>query len=141
VVARRLADLVVALHLAYLVFIPTGGWLVRRWPRLLLVHLGALLAALAAVTIGFDCPLTTWEQHLRRSGGQQPYRGGFIDHYLTGRLFPHGFDRGIQIAMAVVCLLPYLQFVARRSPRGSDCRGGSNDHSAQSGVSPADPIR
>ncbi len=116
-VARRLADAVVLLHLAYLAFIPAGGWLVRRWHRLFPVHLAALVAALGSVTIGFDCPLTTWEKGLRRIGGQQPYRGGFIDHYLTGRLFPHGVDRALQLAMAAVCLWPYLRLIARRPRR------------------------
>ena len=124
-VARRLADLVVALHLAYLVFIPAGGWLVRHWPRLFTVHLGAVVVGLATVTIGFDCPLTTWEQQLRRLGGEHPYHGGFVDHYLTGRLFPHGADHAVQLAVGLAVVCPYLVLAAGRVFRVGQRRAAS----------------
>jgi hypothetical protein len=112
---RRLADLVVMVHLAYLAFLPAGAILVTRRPRLAPLHLGAIAVAITSLTVGFDCPLTTWEQTLRRGGGQHPYPGGFVDHYLTGGAFPHGADRVAQIAVAVIVAAAYLR-LARRSP-------------------------
>ncbi|HEX4491055.1 MAG TPA: DUF2784 domain-containing protein [Acidimicrobiia bacterium] len=87
-----LADGVLVVHLAYLAFIPLGGFLAWRRPRLVWVHLVAIAVGVVSITIGFDCPLTSWEQSFRRRGGQRPYRDGFVDHYLTGRVYPHGYE-------------------------------------------------
>ena len=70
-IARLLADLVVVVHLAYLVFIPLGGFLAWRWRGLVPVHLAATAIAFVSITIGFECPLTTWENSLRRAGGDR----------------------------------------------------------------------
>jgi hypothetical protein len=116
---RLLADLIVVVHLAYLVFIPVGGFLAWRWPRLVPVHLAAVAVALVSVTIGFECPLTTWEQSLRRLGGQKPYADGFIDHYLTGRLYPHGHDTLIQLLFGAAVIVAYVGLYLRQRSRVS----------------------
>jgi hypothetical protein len=102
-----LADAIVVLHLAYLAFIPLGGFLALRWPRLTWLHLAAVAVGLISITIGFDCPLTTWEQSLRRRGGQRPYTNGFVDHYLTGRVYPHGYAWAVQALFALCAVVPY----------------------------------
>jgi hypothetical protein len=56
-----LADGVLVVHLAYLAFIPLGGFLAWRRPRLVWVHLVAIAVGVVSITIGFDCPLTSWE--------------------------------------------------------------------------------
>jgi hypothetical protein len=114
---RGLAAAVVVLHLAWLAFIPAGGFLAWRWPAVLWAHLPSLAVALAGVTVGFDCPFTTWEKALRRRGGEDPYAGGFIDHYLDGRLFPHGWDRPVQLALAATVAVAYARLIARRQAR------------------------
>jgi NAD(P)-dependent dehydrogenase (short-subunit alcohol dehydrogenase family) len=117
VIDRRVADLVVVGHLAYLAFIPVGVLLVARRPHLAPLHLAAVAVALASVTVGFDCPLTTWEQTLRRRGGQHPDPGGFVNHYVTGGAFPHGADHVAQIAVAVLIAAAYLRLAHRSRTR------------------------
>jgi len=113
---RLFADLIVVVHIAYLVFIPVGGFLAWRWPRLVPVHLAAVAVAFVSVTVGFECPLTTWEQALRRHGGEKPYTDGFIDHYLTGKLYPHGHDTLVQLLIGAAVLTAYVGlFVRQRS--------------------------
>jgi hypothetical protein len=109
------ADAIVALHLAYLVFIPVGGVLAIRWRRLILPHLLAVAVGLVSVTVKFDCPLTTWEQWLRRKGGQQTYADGFVAHYLTGRVYPHGYEWAVQVIFAACVVSSYAVIVGRRS--------------------------
>lgn len=111
-----LADAVVALHLAYLAFLPLGGMLAWRWPRIVWAHVAAVAVGLVSITVGFDCPLTTWEQSLRRRGGQRPYTDGFVDHYFTGRVYPHGYDWAVQVAFGLCIVLSYAHLVrgARR---------------------------
>ena len=114
-VYRLLADVIVAAHVAYLVFIPVGGFLAWRWRKLLAAHLAAVAVGAVSITIGFECPLTSWEKWLRERGGQHPYDGGFIDHYLTGTVYPHGYDRVVQATMAVAVIAAYAALIRRRS--------------------------
>jgi hypothetical protein len=114
-----LADAIVVLHLAYLLFIPVGGMLVFRWRRLMWPHLAAVALGLISITIGFDCPLTTWEQSLRREGGQRPYANGFVDHYLAGRVYPHGYAWAVQALFALCVVISYA-FVCRAVGRPRD---------------------
>jgi hypothetical protein len=109
------ADAIVVVHLAYLVFIPVGGVLALRWPRLVAPHLVAVAIGVASITVGFDCPLTTWEQWLRRKGGQQAYTDGFVDHYLTGRVYPHGYAWAVQALFAACFVASYAVIIGRRS--------------------------
>jgi hypothetical protein len=119
-----LADVVVAVHLAYLIFIPLGGFLAWRWPRVVPFHLAAIMVGLVSVTIHFDCPLTTWEQHLRRDGGQHAYRDGFVDHYLAGRVYPHGYAWAVQTLFAVCIVASYVPLIVRyRRDRGATRTG------------------
>jgi Protein of Unknown function (DUF2784) len=113
VLDRRLADVVVLAHLAYILFIPGGGYLLWRWPRLIWCHLGAVVLGLVSVTIGFDCPLTSWEQLLRRQGGQSPYSGGFLDHYLSGTVYPHGAERWLDVVFGAAVVVAYLGLARR----------------------------
>ena len=109
-----LADAIVVLHLAYLAFIPLGGILAIRWPRVILPHLIAVAIGLISVTVKFDCPLTTWEQWLRRKGGQRAYSDGFVAHYLTGRIYPHGYEWAVQTLFAACVIASYAVIAARR---------------------------
>jgi hypothetical protein len=119
VFSRLLADLVVVIHLAYLVFIPVGGFLAWRWPRVIPFHLAAVAVGMVSVTVGFECPLTSWEQALRRHGGEKPYTDGFVDHYLTGKLYPHGHDALVQVLIAGAVVTAYVGLAIRHHARVS----------------------
>jgi hypothetical protein len=119
-----LADAVLVLHLAYVAFIPLGGVPAWRWPRFVWAHLVAVAVGVVSITIGFDCPLTTWEQSLRRRGGQRPYTGGFVDHYLTGRVYPHGYDWAVQVLFGL-CIVASYTVLVRRGLRARGLLGSS----------------
>src|SRR5665213_101948 len=102
-----LADAIVVTHLAYLAFVPLGGLLAWRWPRVVWAHITAVAIGVLSITVGFDCPLTTWEQSLRRRGGQRPYTNGFVDHYLTGRVYPHGYNTVVQVIFGICIVTSY----------------------------------
>ncbi len=59
---RLLADLVVVIHLAFIVFVAVGGLLAWRWPQLVWAHVPVVVWAVAIVAIGFTCPLTPLEK-------------------------------------------------------------------------------
>ena len=112
---RWLADLVLVVHLAYLAFIPIGGFLAWRCRWVMWPHLAAVAVGFVSVTVGLDCPLTSWEQSLRRRGGERAYRDGFIDHYLTGHVYPHGYDWLVQVLFISCVVVAYAVLIARHT--------------------------
>lgn len=98
---RLLADAVLLLHLAFIVFVVAGGLLLRRWPRLAWLHLPAVLWGVAIELYGGVCPLTPLENQLRQLGGEAGYAGGFVEHYLLPLIYPAGLTREWQIALAL----------------------------------------
>ncbi|MFP5404977.1 MAG: DUF2784 domain-containing protein, partial [Gammaproteobacteria bacterium] len=66
---------------------------------------------------GTICPLTPWENHLRRLAGESGYPGGFVEHYLIPLIYPTGLTPAIQARLAIVViavnLAIYLAVFAR----------------------------
>jgi hypothetical protein len=101
VLYRILADLVVVLHLAFVLFALLGGFLVVRWKRSAWVHVPAFVWAAFIELSGGVCPLTPLENWLRNRGGAMGYRTGFIDHYIIPVLYPAALTRQWQIALGL----------------------------------------
>jgi hypothetical protein len=101
---RLLADLVLVVHAAFVVFVMLGGLAVLRWPRLAWVHLPAAIWGAGIEFAGGICPLTPLENHWRRLAGEQGYAGGFVEHYVMAALYPEGLTRGLQIALGLAVL-------------------------------------
>jgi hypothetical protein len=101
---RILADLVVGLHLLFVVFVVAGGLLVLRWRRLAWVHVPAAVWGALIEFAGWVCPLTPLEQALRSAAGEGGYRGGFIENYLLPVLYPGALTRGIQVGLGLLVL-------------------------------------
>jgi Protein of Unknown function (DUF2784) len=99
-------DLVLIVHLAFVIFVLFGAVLALRWPRLIGFHLAALLWGVLIEFTGAICPLTPLEMQLRQLGGESGYPGGFIDHYLVAALYPSGLTRRAQIGLGFVALVP-----------------------------------
>ncbi len=83
---RALADLVLVVHFAFVLFVVVGGLLVLRWPWVAFLHVPAAIWGILIEYSGWICPLTPLENSFRQSGGQPGYSGSFIQHYiqLTG---------------------------------------------------------
>lgn len=101
---RILADGVMVVHFAFIIFVATGALLAWRWPVLVWVHLPALAWGIATVMIGFPCPLTPLEKGLRRLAGDEGYEGGFVDHYIEDVIYPDRYS-SILRALAVVTIV------------------------------------
>ncbi len=115
---RALADLVLVVHLAFVLFVVLGGLLVLRWPRLAWLHVPAAVWGVLIEYTGWICPLTPLENSLRERGGGAGYSGGFLEHYIQPVLYPAGLTRGTQIVLGSLALLvnltAYGVVVARR---------------------------
>jgi hypothetical protein len=102
---RALADLILALHLGFVLFVVLGGMLVLRWPRAAWLHLPAAIWGVLIEFTGWICPLTPLENSLRTRGGEAGYSGGFIEHYIQPLLYPAGLSRQTQVVLGSVVLL------------------------------------
>ena len=101
---RTLADLVVVLHLGFVLFVVLGGLLALRWPKLAWVHVPAAIWGVLIEFFGWICPLTPLENHWRELGGQAGYSAGFIQHYIVSLLYPDQLTRGAQVVFGVLVL-------------------------------------
>lgn len=78
-----------AAHLAYLVYLPSGGFLALRWRRTLWVHVPTVCWGLTVVGLRLQCPLTSLEAWARQRAGMAPLpESGFIGRYVAGVLLP-----------------------------------------------------
>ena len=121
-VYRALADAVVVVHVAFIVFVAAGGLLAWRWPRVLWAHVPAVAWGLGGVTVGVDCPLTPLEKALRRRGGEPAYEGGFVDRYVEGVMFPESFTPVLRAVAAALIVAGWAGALVRARRTGEPGR-------------------
>lgn len=123
---RALADLVLVVHLSFVLFVVLGGLLVFRWPWMAWVHVPLAIYGAVIEFLGFICPLTPLEVRLRRLGGEAGYEGGFVEHYITAALYPSGLTREVQLVLGVGVLvlnaIVYALVLRKRGRRVSSPR-------------------
>ena len=98
---RIAADLVVLVHLAFILFVIFGGLLALKWRRLIWLHVPAFVWGALIEFTGWVCPLTPLENFLRRAGGDNGYAGDFIAYYLVPLIYPAELTRTTQITLGV----------------------------------------
>ena len=92
-----LADLVLALHLAVVLFVVGGlvlvvagniaGWTWVNTLTFRLLHLAAIGVVAAESWLGITCPLTILENWLRASAGQRGVGPSFVEYWFQRLLF------------------------------------------------------
>ncbi|MFO0878495.1 MAG: DUF2784 family protein [Gemmataceae bacterium] len=95
---RLLADLVVAIHVAYVAFVFFGligilvghalGWTWVRHRGFRLVHLAMIVGVVLRSALWNECPLTWWERDLRELAGQVEFEGSPIGKVLHDLIHP-----------------------------------------------------
>jgi hypothetical protein len=92
-----LADTLLVIHVGFVVFVVFGFLLVlagflARWSWIhnrifRITHLAAIGIVVLQAWLGQLCPLTVWENDLRRLAGQPGYQETFVEHWLHKVLF------------------------------------------------------
>jgi hypothetical protein len=113
-----LADLVLLLHLAFILFVVAGGALVWRRPRLAWLHLPAVAWGVWIEVSHGICPLTPLENRFRALAGEAGYSGDFVGRYLLPLIYPGALTPTLQTLLGVLALLGnaalYAWLVRRR---------------------------
>jgi hypothetical protein len=133
---QLLADLVLVLHVAVVLFVIGGlalviagnTWWRWRWVNALafrLAHLAAIGIVVVGSWIGAVCPLTTLEMALRLRAGSGVYEGSFIQHWLQRLLYYEAPGWVFALAYTLFGLLVviawwYFPPTLRRRRRGGD---------------------
>ena len=123
-----LADILLLIHFAFVAFVVLGFvviWIGHfcRWPfvrnlRFRIAHLAAIGFVLAESLGGIVCPLTTWENQLRTSAGQDAaYSGSFIQHWFGRILFHDWSEQTFTVIYAAFFLFVVLTFWVVRPKR------------------------
>jgi len=76
-----LGDIVVFVHLLWIIFLIAGSWPGHRWPWVKWLHLSALSFSIVLQLAGWTCPLTHLENWIRLNSGSSAYAGTFIGQY------------------------------------------------------------
>ena len=99
-----LANALLLLHLAFILFVVAGGLLLVWKPRLAWLHLPAVVWGALIEFMSWVCPLTPLENHFRRLSGASGYQGGFIEHYLLPLIYPDTLTPPTQFTLGVFVL-------------------------------------
>jgi Protein of Unknown function (DUF2784) len=121
---RLLAALVLAFHLAWILWVIFGALWTRRRPWLTALHLASIVWGIIAEVGPWPCPLTVLEERLESGASLPSYAGDCLVHYLDAIVYPD-ISVSVVIGCAVaVCGANLLIYVwrlvqvlrARRSP-------------------------
>ncbi|GAA5082827.1 DUF2784 domain-containing protein [Lysobacter panacisoli] len=95
--AALLADAILVLHVGIVAFVILGALAIAlggalRWAwvhgfRWRLAHVLLMVFIALQAWLGALCPLTVWEQALRRRAGESVYAESFIEHWLSRLIF------------------------------------------------------
>ena len=99
-----LADLVVVIHVGFVVFVVFGGLLVWRWPWVAWFHVPAVCWGVGIEWMGGMCPLTPLENWLRSRAGESTYETDFVVQYLLPFLYPTSLTRSAQFVLGSAVL-------------------------------------
>ena len=101
---RILADVVIILHLLFILFVLLGGlgaiW--RKW--FVAIHVPAVVWAALIEFKGFICPLTPLEKWLRQASGDSGYTTGFVEHYIIPLIYPPGLTSEVQVILGSIVI-------------------------------------
>lgn len=115
------ADLLVAVHLLFILFVIFGGLMVLHRPRLAWLHLPAAAWGALIEFMGWMCPLTPLENRLREMAGEAGYAHGFIEEYIAPIVYPLGLTPHVQIwlglGVIVINLFVYAVVLRNRARR------------------------
>ena len=111
---RLVLGLAFAAHVAFVAFVPLGGFVAWAEPWVIWPHVTSVAWAVWVLGFGRSCPLTVAENWGRRGLGLLPLpEDGFMAHYLEGRLYPHGWAWGALVVVFTAVAVSWAGLAVR----------------------------
>ncbi len=121
-----LADIVVAVHTLWTLFLVIGALWGVRFRLVKIVHILGLIYAGMTVPFDVPCPLSTLGLWLRTRAGHSEYTGQFIAYYAEKILHIHLPFHFIEISTILLCLFNFWLYFGKRAGRLRKFLGGGN---------------
>ncbi|MGA7180931.1 MAG: DUF2784 domain-containing protein [Thiobacillaceae bacterium] len=102
---RLVSEVLLLVHLAFIFFVMAGGVLVALRPRIVWLHVPAVIWGALIEFRGWICPLTPLENTFRKLAGEKGYAGGFIEHYLLPLIYPESLTTKTQYLLGGLVLV------------------------------------
>ena len=126
-VYNALAVRVLGLHALFVAWVILGFLIARSRPALRWVHIACLVWGILVEVLPWPCPLTLLENWLELRVGVEPYRGGFLLHYLDALVYPNVSPLLLTVAGVIICVLNlavYARLLVLGRDRSALPRGG-----------------
>ena len=108
---------VLGLHALFILWVALGALVARSRPKLRRVHIACLLWGILVEVLPWPCPLTLLENWLETRAGVEPYRGGFLLHYLDALVYPNISPLLVTAVGVAVCILNLAVYARALFPR------------------------
>jgi len=106
-----LAVAALVLYALFISWVVCGAFVTRSRPILQWLHIGSLIWGILTELLPWPCPLTLLENWLEGKAGVEPYKGGFLLHYLDKLVYPNISLTALTIAGVFVCALNLAFYV------------------------------
>ncbi len=95
------ANLTLIVHLIFILFVVFGGLIFFILPKIIYMHLPALLWGIYIELTNSVCPLTYLENWFLYKGELSTYSNDFINNYLFPIIYPEDLTAEIQIYLGI----------------------------------------
>lgn len=112
-VYSALAICVLVLHALFILWAVFGALVTRSRPVLRWLHIASLVWGVLTELTRWPCPLTLLENWLEAKAGVQPYKGGFLLHYMDKLVYPDISSTILSVAGVIVCVFNLMMYGRR----------------------------
>ena len=99
------ANLVLIVHLIFIIFVIFGGLLFFISKSIIFIHIPAFIWGSYVELTNSICPLTYLENFFLQKANLTTYSEGFIQNYLVPIIYPANLTKDIQIYLGITLIL------------------------------------
>jgi|SRR5215467_8882997 len=107
---RMLAVSTLLLHGLFILWVIFGALVTRSRPLLRWFHIASLVWGILTELLPWPCPLTLLENWFEAKARVEPYRGGFLLHYLDKLVYPDISATLLTVIGVLVCSVNVLLY-------------------------------
>ena len=99
------ANLSLIVHLIFILFVVFGGLIFFIFPKIIYIHIPALLWGIYIELTNSVCPLTYLENWFLYQSGLTTYTNDFINNYLFLIIYPEAITTNVQTFIGIILII------------------------------------